>query len=209
MREKTMGQYRQWLLYRETDQQLQHQIQEFEKELTQLHAQIDQLETDIISPENIILQTLMSIQQAKEISHEIPVAHATGLSAERNTPEHKQQRGTVSPALFGWSNLPNFNTQHVENPVTDATTQKPVPQFQQPNSDLLPQNINAIANDSSQTDPQTTVPWWMHPTPEEHPQSTKPIDQQSRRTNQYVQRWFERWGNSTAESEQTQEKSGQ
>lgn len=214
MCEKTMGQYRQWLLYRDANQQLQHQIQEFERELTQLHAQIDQLETETISPENIILQTLISIQQAKKISHEIPVRRATSLSAERNTSEHKQQRGTVSPALFGRSNLPNFNTQHVENPVADATTQKPVSQFQQPDSDLLPQNISTIADDSSQTDPQTTVPWWLNnthpnPTPEEHPQSSKPIDQQSRRTNQYVQRWFERWGNGIAESEQTQEKPGQ
>jgi hypothetical protein len=205
-----MGQYRQWLLYRDTDQQLQHQIQKFEDELTQLYTQIDQLETDTISPENIILQTLISIQQAEKMSRKLPVAHATSLSEEQSIT--KPQRGTVSPALFGRSNLPNFNTQHVGSPAANAAAQNPVPQFQQPNSDLLPPNISALADDSNPTDPQTKAPWWLrntHPTPKEHPQSTQPIDQQSRRTNQYVQRWFERWGTSTAGSEQTQERRGQ
>jgi hypothetical protein len=210
MCEKTMGQYRQWLLYREADQQLQSQIKESEKELAQLYAQIGQLEAETTYPENIILQMLIGIQEAGKANHQRPEAHAPSLSKEPGALE--PQRGSVSPALFGWGNLPNFDTNNIHHATTHAQNQQIAPQFQQPDDDLLPQDLSAFTDDNNQTDPQISVPWWLrdtYPASKENPQSTQPIDQLSRRTNQYVQRWFERWGSSANESEQAQEKPGE
>lgn len=206
-----MGQYRQWLSYREADQQFQNQIKESEKELVQLYAQIDQLETETTYSENIILQMLIGIQQAEKASRQRlnTPASASGISGEQGPLE--AQHGSVSSALFGWGNLPNFDTQNIQHPITDAANQQIAPQYQASNDTLLPQDLTAFTADSSQTDPQIKIPWWLRdtqPPAKEDPQSTQPIDQLSQRTNQYVQRWFERWGKSANESEQAQEKPG-
>ena len=206
-----MGQYRQWLSYREVDQQLQGQIKEAERELVQLYAQIEQMQAATISPENRILRMLIGIQQAEQENHKRAEAHASGsISGEQGV--SGRQRGSVSPALFSWSNLPNFDTQNIRRPTMDTQNQQFAPQFQAPNDNLLPQDLNTLTTDANQTDPQIQIPWWLrnaHPAKKEDQQSTQPIDQLSKRTNQYVQRWFERWGNSANESGETQEKSDQ
>lgn len=204
-----MGQYRQWLSYREADQQLQSQIKESEKELVQLYAQIDQLEADTTYSENIILQMLVGIQQAEKARRNKAEAPTPAPSMFGEQSASDSRRGSVSPALFGWGNLPNFNTQDIQRPITDTSNQHLAPQFQPSNDNLLPHDLTAFTDDSGQTDPQIKIPWWLRdaqPAAKEDPQSTQPIDQLSQRTNQYVQRWFERWGKSATESEQAQEK---
>jgi hypothetical protein len=223
-----MGQYRQWLSYREADQQFQNQIKESEQELVQLYTQIEQLEADTTYPENIILQMLIGLQQAEKAPRKRAVSRALSTSEEPSTAEESStseeqrtaggqstaerisvpQRRSVSSALFGWGNLPNFDTHGIQQPSTDPQNQPFVPPAQHHDDNLLPQEPNPLTDDSSQTDPQLNVPWWLRdaqPVVQEDPQSTQPIDQLSQRTNQYVQRWFERWGKSANQSEQAQE----
>ncbi|GCE27766.1 hypothetical protein KDA_32500 [Dictyobacter alpinus] len=199
-----MGQYRQWLFYRNIDQQLTQQIQTFEQELAILQAEIRHLENDTTYSENSILQTLIGVQHIRPDIHQAP---------ERAMPAPKQKAaeqsgGSVSPALFAWSQLPNFDAQEMQKPIVNATTQSPVPHANTSSDDLLPGDLNAFVEAHSQTDPQLKVPWWLRNTrkpAEKNPQSTSPIDQQSIRTNQLVERWFERWGEQTEQTGPTEE----
>ena len=58
-----MGQYRQWLHYREIDQLLRSQLAISEHELEQLQVQVEVLGKHIFSPENEIFQALIGPQQ--------------------------------------------------------------------------------------------------------------------------------------------------
>lgn len=203
-----MGQYRQWLFYRDIDQQLTNQIQAFEQELAILQAEIRHLENDTTYSDNIILQTLIGIQQTRPGANRPSMPITT--AADKKTAE--QPAGSVSPALFAWGQLPNFDTQDMQNPIVNATTQNPVPNPAASPDNLLPNDISSFVEGHSQTDPQLKVPWWLRntrKTPEQAPQNTSPIDQQSNRTNQLVERWFERWGERTNQTGETPEREQQ
>jgi hypothetical protein len=111
--------------------------------------------------------------------------------------------GTVSPALHAWSNLPNFDTHTKQKPIVNTTTLPPIPDSQptpDTNATLLPADVSAFVDAHSTTDPQLKVPWWlrnMRSTPTHKASEQNPIDQQSARTNQSVERFFQRW-NDTA-----------
>ena len=61
---------------------------------------------------------------------------------------------------------------------------------------LLPEDMFAFFEEHSQTDPQIELPWWLRKITiiSKEDDSSKPIDQESIRTNRLVQRWVERWG---------------
>ncbi|GCF07054.1 hypothetical protein [Dictyobacter arantiisoli] len=214
-----MGQYRQWLLYRETDLQLQTQIAACERELSQLQAQIDQLEEDTSYPENIILQTLIGFQHTQQASsvHAAAAAAAatyaqTAATAHNHTAATQSSEGTVSPALQAWSNLPNFDSRTMPEPPANPIMQNAQLQPQPQPDNLLPTDISAFMKDHAQTDPQLKVPWWLRnmrndpANKEQQPQQTSPNDAQSTRTNRLVQRWFERWGEAPPATTHEQEK---
>jgi hypothetical protein len=107
--------------------------------------------------------------------------------------------GTISPALHAWSNLPNLDTYAMQEPIVNARTLPPVPAGQ-PTHDssdtLLPADMSAFVDAHSTTDPQLKVPWWLRntqSTPAHKVAEQTPIDQQSARTNQSVERFFQRW----------------
>lgn len=198
-----MGQYRQWLFYREIDQQLNAQIQAFEADLATLQTEIKVLAQDTSYSENSILQTLLGVSPAETTSSTSDILPQKTELAETNAPI-----ATVSPALFAWSRLPNFDTQDIQDPIMNAATQNVIPPPSLPEDDLLPHNIGTIEDAHGQTDPQLKVPWWLRNTrnaTDQDPQKTSPIDQQSRRTNHLVERWFERWGEAPENAEKSQE----
>lgn len=183
-----MGQYQQWLQYREIDQQLHTQLESLAGDLAQLKEQAQRLAIAHPSSGNLIIQAL---------THYLKPASGTSISTSNGTTtEHSE---TVSPALFAWSNLPNFDTAKIRgaNPQSPAT---PMPSHSE--FDLLPPDMHTFFQTHSQTAPQMKLPWWLrNNTLVPHPQNsglaeqraTGPIDQQSIRTNQLVQRWLERW----------------
>lgn len=135
-----------------------------------------------------------SIAPARPTVHRsiAPAAHVNDKTA-----------GTVSPALHAWSNLPNFDTHTKQEPIVNTTTLPPIPDSQptpDTNATLLPADVSAFVDAHSTTDPQLKVPWWlrnMRSTPTHKASEQNPIDQQSARTNQSVERFFQRW-NDTA-----------
>jgi hypothetical protein len=127
---------------------------------------------------------------------------------------------TVSPALFGWSNLTDFDERQAPAiPVTlssfPAVPIAPVlpAVHQEPN--LLPEDMlsfldmharNSVYHPTPYADP----PWWLASNAGSTPadlQERGPVDQQSIRTDLLIQRWRERWGRGAPDSRDHQHQS--
>ncbi len=161
----SMGQYQQWLLYREIDQRLRARLAELEAELSQLLEQVRLLEPAWPHTDNEIIRALVA----------------------SNEP--------VSPSVLVWGGLPNFSQQEMQGTLYNGTPPQPsvTPRFEliplpeagtvdfhergytEPQFEL-PEWLYNLAVSSGATD------------------RTTPIDQQTIRTNRLVQRWIERWG---------------
>jgi len=209
-----MGQYQLWLQYREIDQQLHTQLESLERDLAQLQEQAQCLAAAHSSSGNLIIQALTQYLRPTSEPNILarndslasrptppdavnPIPTKPGSSARNGaTTEHTE---TVSPALFAWSNLPNFDTGKIRG----ADLQPPAsPMPPHSEFDLLPPDMHTFFYTHSRTAPQAKLPWWLRDnTLVPHQQSPGPveqrpigpIDQQSIRTNQLVQRWLERW----------------
>ncbi len=225
-----MGQYRLWLHYREIDQHLGAQLKTREAELAKIDEEITRLEATTSLEDNAIIGALFTQLYERDtpasmalppvFSQESPVSTAITpvLSAElaettgadaATWNEEKLPVNTVSPALFAWSNLPNFDSQNVQ--PTASTPSRELSQVApDPAANLLPTDISAFVEAHNRTFPQVQIPWWLRetlqppPLAEESHQSN-PVDQQSKRTNQLVQRWFARWEQTADETLKAQE----
>ncbi|GLV59392.1 hypothetical protein KDH_62190 [Dictyobacter sp. S3.2.2.5] len=198
-----MGQYREWLFYREIDQQLTAQIQASEQELAHVQMEIEHLERDTRYADNIIIQALIGLQQAQQI-------HSQGAAAEAAA---VGQRAS-SPALFAWNQLPQLDNRDAQPVDDNVTLPRPLPAPTGSDSSLTPTSSSGFMDANSLTDPQLKVPWWLrnahaHKEIPTGAPGTSPVDQQSTRTNQLVERWFERWGERTRDSAPKQEGQGE
>src|SRR5690349_3059565 len=226
-----MGQYQLWLQYREIDQQLHTELESLTRDLAQLQEQANRLELADSSSSNLIIQALTQYLQP-----EIQAVGASGIASSngvqsgqpapqdaihqvptKHWPPEKNgtataHSGTVSPALFAWSNLPNFDTGKIRGP--DPSSTAPSQAHLHSEFDLLPTDMNTFFHTHSQTAPQLKLPWWLRnttPTPQQPDTSSLEqrrvgqIDQQSMRTNQLVQRWLERWRKRSADVPGSQE----
>jgi len=210
-----MGQYRQWLHYREIDQQLQGQLEALEQELTTARAQISQLEYDSSYAENPIIQALIG-QHAERLLAAVerkfhtaqPVAAETTTKPVPSRPSRQQNRHaqeeyrTMSAALMAWGGMPNFTMQEAERDIIQRPASSTHPQ-----EHLLPDDVNAFVDANSTTDPQIKLPWWLREAARrslliEQSSNSSPVDQQSMRTNHLVQRWFARWGEQVKNAEE-------
>jgi hypothetical protein len=164
-----MGQYQQWLLYREIDQRLRARLAELEAELAHLQEQARLLEPAWPHTDNEIIHAL-----------------AAGIEF-------------ISPAALDGSGLPNFSPQEIQDtlytgtppqpPVTPRSELIPLPEdrtvdfyersYTEPRLEL-PEWLYNLAASPGTTD------------------RTSPVDQQTIRTNRLVQRWIERWGRQSA-----------
>src|SRR2546421_3348472 len=152
-----MGQYQQWLHYREVDQQLRSQLEILERELAQLQdraqsaSQSEQVSQDAVSSE------AGASQQTASNGHSLAenkIIHALAASLNGHSvapPEiptpgieyaHQQApgtpRATISSALFAWSNLPNFENPVLPVEAPPASSQPFNSNFGQPQLPLLP-----------------------------------------------------------------------
>ncbi len=188
-----MGQYRQWLHSREVDQRLKARLEILEQELDQLHKQADLLAKTTSCTDNKIIQTL-----ARQQTVEVLLTDAQHILSEHTTPVSQPIEESitgVSPALFAWSNLPNFDSQGVPTPNSQTNISTPLRATPHLEMNLLPKDMGAFVDEHTQAVPQVKLPWWLRKTvlttvsPNHYP-----IDQQSLQTNYDVQRWLERWG---------------
>ena len=222
-----MGQYQLWLQYREIDQQLHTELESLTRDLAQLQEQANRLELADSSSSNLIIQALTQYLQPEiQVVGASGIASSNGVQPDQPAPQLQQtalkpfekngattaHSETVSPALFAWSNLPNFDTGKIRGPDPLSTT--PSQAHLHSEFDLLPTDMNTFFHTHSQTAPQLKLPWWLRnttPTPQQpdtNPQeqrSAGQIDQQSLRTNQLVQRWLERWRKRSADVPGSQE----
>ena len=211
-----MGQYQQWMHYREVDEQLQSQLETLERELAkfqdcaQSEAQLDQPSQDAVSPEmrsseklalenRLLTDNKLIRALADSFNGQLPaqaIEHA-------NQPASNAPAETISSALFAWSNLPNFDTpEMLMEPQVTSSQQlnpdpaQPLPPIPHQEMALLPDDMNSFIKEHTLTDPQIELPWWLRniAVTSGTSHSDGPIDHESIRTNRLVQRWLERWG---------------
>ena len=223
-----MGQYQQWLHFREVDRHLQAQLEELVRELAQLHERTH-LYDQVLQPQlplehastgesiparldNVILHAL-----AKSMNGH---ASSNGHTFEKNTTAThaslseiipNESSSTISPALFAQSNLPNFETPFTPPVPADASLadmptspfpsyiDQPLPPIPHYDMALLPEDMASFFDQHTTTDPQMELPWWLRNLTTVT-NGTGPIDQESIRTNRLVQRWLERWGKQPQQS---------
>lgn len=218
-----MGQYQQWLHYRAVDQQLQAQLELLESELAQLQERAQPVEQCEPPPQDAVSSSARfpqdtTIESSFLATNKIILALAASLAEQASSPldEYTSTSGptsqqvpapdhsaeTISPALFAWSNLPNFETpiMPIEPPVIFTSTFNPnldhlLPHIPHQELVLLPEDMSSFIDENSLTDPQVELPWWLQniAVASGANNSSEPIDRESMRTNRLIQRWLERW----------------
>jgi hypothetical protein len=194
-----MGQYQQWLHYQAIDRHLRTQVEMLEEELSRLHEHLHLLEQQQQAApplnDNPIMQALLTNLQIHNTSHKSTTRNTNGsmLSPASELPSSENSE-TISPALLNWGGLPNFGPQEIKEPLPVA--EPALPLTSNPEIELLPEDMLAFFDEHTQTDPQLELPWWLRKitVSSKDEQGSRPIDQNSIRTNRLVQRWIERWG---------------
>lgn len=234
-----MGQYQQWLRYREIEQQLRMQVESLEAALAELQARARSLEEndscvdgttgDTVDADNNELLRLLSLAMRLD-AHASPMqskptpansaassspafineATGAGKPGESGGPGAGE---SFSPTLFPWGGLPAFGAQEMP-----AAAQQPIFEWASPSSplpqsgiELLPEDMAAFFDEHSQTDPQLGLPWWQHQQ-EATPanmHSSSPIDQQDLRNKHEIERWLERWRRQPAQPSQSYQSENQ
>lgn len=208
-----MGQYREWLRYREFNIKLHAQLRLLEEDIVQLQQQIGMYAQYAFPEENAVLLALAASLDAQTQGLSLPLA-PLDTSSPTTIPTTEQTQATISPALHAWSELPFFETvtttdtgvnlTETARPSLSHTQQEPVPTTPHEEITLLPQDMSAFFEEHTMTEPQIELPWWLRTLIESSlsSQGTRPIDQESLRTNRLVQRWSERWGRVTPSQQQ-------
>jgi hypothetical protein len=212
-----MGQYQQWLHYREVKRQLHAQIESLEAELAELEARARSFEEtdasvdgDTSDNELFRLLSLATRLDTHTSSRESEPATTNGVASSPPTSMNEATAArepgaaeSFSPPFFGWSLPPDFSPQ--EEPAAAPAFEGPSPSpLPQPGIELLPEDMTAFFDEYSQTDPQLGLPWWQEPPPVASPNmhGSAPVDQQGLRNKHEIERWIERWHRHPAQSTQ-------
>lgn len=193
-----MGQYQQWLLHRSIDRQLRQELKTLEAELAQFESQLDsfflaQCEREFPPlAENPILNALMYYAMAHTEPHQPEHEDDTGELEDQKISD--QAGETISPALLNWDGTPDSTAQQAQHTPSTALSLS-----DSETDELLPDDILDFMDAHAQTDPQIELPRWLRKiaVASNTNDGTRPIDQESIRTNRLVQRWVERWGKQT------------
>lgn len=171
-----MGQYRQWLHYRDIDRHLQAQREKLTQEIAHLREQVQRIEASHPDAQNSIFLAL--VQQRTRQSMEQPIANAPHTLVSLNS--------------FTGNGVPAEAMQH-RPPMPPFLPLPPLPHRQ---DEPRPDEVNSNLDTQGQTDPQLTIPKWLYRAASQ----SGPLDPQSAQTNRLVQRWLERWGKQTPQS---------
>lgn len=206
-----MGQYQQWLHYREQDRQLRTQLEKLEAELADLQTRVGQLADPGSYEQNSLLRLLWLASRPEAAQAvEQPIADSeTPLSSTPETPlEEHNTPGTAgeTPALFPWNGLPDVHLPATPAGVhsSDGDTTIPSTPLPHPEIELLPEDMAAFLDEHTRTSPQLALPWWMRqPTPTSPAGSghARSVEQETIRHKRDIARWLERWGRQPAEQE--------
>jgi hypothetical protein len=181
-----MGQYQQWLLYREIDQKLRTRLEELETEMAQLQDHARFLEQ--AGPDNEIIRAL-----AANIERDTLAIKGRQTIVGPDMTERELKQG-LSPSVLDWRSLPNFGPQEKQASLY-SETEPELPATSRSELVLLPENVMDILDEYGQFEPQ--LPWWIHNIAISTDR-TSPVDQQTIRTNRLIERWIERWGRQSA-----------
>lgn len=195
-----MGQYQQWLHYQAIDRRLRTEVEALQADLAQLqehlHLFLEQQPQEVASLiDNPIIQALFVYLQGHDSSPKGATSNTNGSTFPMASDLQSSEPGdTISPALLSWGGLPNFRLQEIEEPF--PVVEQDRPHTSHPEIELLPEDLIAFFDGHAQTDPQLELPWWLRniTVSSRHKQGSRPIDQNSIRTNRLVQRWIVRWG---------------
>lgn len=177
-----MGQYQQWLLAQEIDRRLKAEIETLETELLYLQDRITILELAVPQTENVILQALLAHLGDQAIGGQQGMEQEQG---QNDTGKH-ESRAQAQP---DWSGLPK-----VETPQVLATESAPYFSAAYPQMGRVPEDMLAFFEERRQTDSRLSA--WR---PGESKKSAErndeehPVDAETQRLNESIQRWFERW----------------
>lgn len=210
-----MGQYQQWLHYREQEQQLHAQLEKLEAELAELQSRASPLPELDFYEQNPLLHLLVqavhlpatspSPAQADQSHADTGTPSSSSLSStEMPTVEKHDTTGAegAMPVLFPWN-----GSLDLQLPSRDTVV--PSTPLSHPEIELLPTDMASFFDEHTRTSPQLQSPWWMRqrvPTSAsdntQASQRTIPSDQESMRNNREIERWLERWRREPASSEQ-------
>ena len=188
-----MGQYRQWLQYREIDRRLHEQMHALEEQLVQLQAQVDHTSTEEVMADNMIMRALAMYAQNEQVDRAI----------EQEALEY-QSAQSFSPALQARESISAADTPEIRQSLRQQSEVKKanaIPTTPHTELALLPEDIGAFIDEHTQTGQQRPPSWWLQtiqqnipPTPQTSPVEASEQTESSTRTNRLVQRWVARWG---------------
>ena len=187
-----MGQYQQWLHYQEVDRRLRATLDALEQELAQIESQSNGSQQPATPLANPIISALSAHMATSLNGHAFPQDDAD--TCHHNPSGQAEHGETISAALMHWGELPDFDAQGTHPPRQYEI--QPSLSIDHPEIELLPEDMFAFFEEHTQTNPQIELPWWLRKITITigDEETSKPIDQESIRTNRLVQRWVERWG---------------
>jgi len=188
-----MGQYREWLSYRDIDQKLQAHIAQLEQEVEQLQKQAQELSEQSQPGNNFIVQAIDRLlhpfsADIASASHDTSVQQEPRLTKDGLVPPRPPYHHKPSP-LFSMSLLPDLDIMPRE-PSLKPTMLEP----------LAPAPVEQPTEKITPVKRRTSLPPWLS-LPYQQPVDW-PRDQQSMRTNQLIERWAERWSRYPANTTQ-------
>jgi hypothetical protein len=200
-----MGQYQQWLHYRDIDRLLHAQLEELEEELTQLQVR-EQLLLQILQPVTGDAPSLL--QSGNEILRALAIGSNGHTEPRERSQGHTQSANgatemtAISPAPAAQNGLPPAEEPYITDPNSLQLPQPPLhknmtppPVPHSPHYEpamLLPEDMDAFIDGHTETEPRMELPAWLRNAALHN--ANGPIDQESMRTNRLIQRWIERWG---------------
>lgn len=179
-----MGQYQEWLLAQEIDRRLKTEVGSLETEILALKKRIIALEQTAPETENVILQALLAHLRTQE-------QHLDAAG--------KQESTEAQPA--GWSALPKLETPQVA--VAEATPSLTGKYSQR---EHLSDDMLAFFEEQRQTTPNFSL--WRQAEPN-HEDEEHPVDPETQRLNENIQRWFDRWHREITNMKQPEVHNGQ
>lgn len=187
-----MGQYQQWLFAQEIDRRLKAEIDTLETEFFYLQDRITILEQVVPATENVILQALSEHLQAQTIQEQ---------QLEKEAQSQAETSLQSQPVV--WSELPKLETP----PAADTQREEIIPYLPRAYSQReMSEDMLAFFDKRSQTDPKLSALLQRERQRASAVSTDDPqIDEETRRLNENIQRWFTRWHRQITSDGQTEE----